>query len=164
MEKILKTVRRAAAGLVAFAGVAAVCFAAGPADYVEQDSFGEYGWIAGQLNRPFAVALSSDAKKIYVVDTGACFIREFNREGVQTGRYGSYGGPGSAGFLHYPLGLALDAHGRFLVAGNASEAILVFSAGEMGAKAWGSAGSGPGQFARPQDVAVKTRLLLNITK
>ncbi len=66
----------------------------------------------------------------------------------------AWGGPSRPGLFLYPEGLAVDAAGRLYVADRGNDRVQVLQPNGVVQMAWGSRGSGPGQFREPHDVAL----------
>lgn len=58
------------------------------------------------------------------------------------------------GFLRSPSGVARDARGHFFVVELQGDRVQEFDPQGAAVRAWGAGGSGPGQFAEPQDIAI----------
>ena len=133
---------------------------------------GTLGGVAGQLNSPYAVAVSgsevyvadSSNNRVSVFTTGGVFVRAFggavNAGGIgdpnvctpsTTCRAGTSGtGPGQ---LSFPLGVAVSG-GEVFVADSSNSRISVFGTNGTYARSFGTSGSGAGQLSFPFSVAV----------
>ncbi|HEX8120887.1 MAG TPA: choice-of-anchor D domain-containing protein [Solirubrobacteraceae bacterium] len=132
---------------------------------------GFVGAGAGQLNNPYAVAVSGG--EVYVADasnnrvsvftTGGAFMRAFGKDvnptsgnpdictSATTCRAGSQGSGDAQ--LSFPLGIAVAA-GEVYVADASNNRISVYSTAGAFARAFGTAGNGAGQLSFPFDISV----------
>jgi tripartite motif-containing protein 71 len=121
-------------------------------------TWGVYGSDAGQFGGPWSVTVAPSGN-VYVADTQNHRIQYF----TPTGDYlGSWGSPGSGdGQFDQPCGVAVAADGTVYVTDAAADAqsplnnrIQHFTATGGFLEAWGSSGSGDGQFHAPRGIAV----------
>jgi DNA-binding beta-propeller fold protein YncE len=117
--------------------------------------WGTYGTGPGPFNNPYDVAVNG-AGEVYVADTYGARIQKFSATGEFLMQWGSFGtDPGQFG---YPSGIALDASGNVYVTDvhtdGAHSRVEKFSASGTYLTAWGSFGTGDGQFGSPSGIAV----------
>jgi DNA-binding beta-propeller fold protein YncE len=86
--------------------------------------FGEQGGSAGKLANPVKIFVDSASGRTYVVD----FMRHAISVYDSAGKYiFEFGGKGwGEGWFQFPLGVAVDAKGRILVADNYNKRVQVF--------------------------------------
>jgi DNA-binding beta-propeller fold protein YncE len=134
---------------------------------------GFVGGAAGQLNNPYAVAVSggevyvadSSNNRVSVFTTGGVFMRAFGKDvnatsgnpdictAATTCRAGSQGsGPAQ---LSFPLGIAVGG-GEVYVADASNNRISVYSTAGTFARSFGAAGGGAGQLSFPFDLSVSS--------
>src|SRR6266404_1231385 len=117
-------------------------------------AWGTYGSGNGQFYSPAGVATDASGN-VYVVDTGNYRIQKFDATGTFLSRWGTYGS-GNGQFID-PIGVATDRGGNVYVTdgnyGNnhtqGNNRIQKFDATGTFLTAWGTYGSGNGQFANP---------------
>lgn len=110
------------------------------------------------LNKPTGLTVDSDGN-LYVVDTRNFRILKFNDNGellLTIGEEGS--GPGQFNFIGSDTSpvtdVAVDSEGNLYVSDTGNARVQKFNANGEFLLAWGSRGSGNGQFTRPTGVGV----------
>lgn len=107
--------------------------------------------VPGSLDGPCGVAVNSSTGDLYIADTAQ--DRVVRR--TAAGAFSSWGGTGAAnGQFNRPTGIAVDHNGDVYVADTMNHRIQKFNATGTFIAAWGSYGSGLGQFDMPVDVDV----------
>lgn len=110
-----------------------------------------------QLERPSAVAVSSDGSRIYVVDTGGVNsqnhrVRVYDQAGSHLYDIGTRGsGPGQ---FNLPLSAAVAPDGRLYVLDSGNFRVQAFAPDGRYLFEFGSAGRTPGHFSHPKSIAV----------
>jgi DNA-binding beta-propeller fold protein YncE len=123
---------------------------------------GSTGAGDGQFQGTGGVAVNESTGDVYVVDMGGNRVERFNAGGEFLDAFGSPGSgngqfdfSGSPAFYNPAPQLAIDqSDGSVYVADIANNRIQKFSAAGVFAWKAGTAGTGDGQFSRPQGVAV----------
>jgi DNA-binding beta-propeller fold protein YncE len=118
----------------------------------------EAGWATPEVakGRPTGIAVEPSGD-VLVADTHYHRILRYSADGALKGRFGSLGlGPGQ---FTYPTGLAVAADGTIYVSefgGNedGKDRIQVFTPDGNFVREWGKYGEGPGEFHRPQGIAL----------
>lgn len=115
---------------------------------------------AANFISPYGVAVDATGN-IYVADEGLSLVQKLSPGGaplaiVAQGCYGvtGCGDPSQPGVLLGSEGVALDAEGNIYVADTTLNRVQKFSPSGAFLHAWGTNGSGPGQFSLPSAVAV----------
>ncbi|MBV6342910.1 InlB B-repeat-containing protein, partial [Candidatus Magnetobacterium casense] len=120
-------------------------------------SWGSFGTGNGQFSSPFGIAVDA-AGDVYVADTGNDRIQVFNSTGTFITAWGS-SGTGNGQFSS-PHRIAVGAVGTaptdVYVTDTANNRVQRFSTRGGFLGAWGSSGSGDGQFSTPKGIAVDT--------
>jgi DNA-binding beta-propeller fold protein YncE len=112
----------------------------------------------GTFNEPWGVAVGPDGS-VYVTDTWNHRVQKFTADGKPIKTWGQYGqptldNPASASSLWGPRGIAVDAHGRVLVADTGNKRIVIFDQDGNYITEFGTSGFDPGQFDEPAAVTV----------
>src|SRR5437868_111251 len=141
--------------LVLVVALAALCATAGRAS--AETFVGSFNRISGAggydgMLRPWGVAVDAHGH-VYVADTYNHRIDQFSADGTFVAAWGR------KGEFAFPLGVAVDAHGHVYVADTHNQRIekfkddrdcsRLFDWGCRLVTAWGSRGSGGGQFSHP---------------
>ena len=101
------------------------------------------------------VAVDPSNQTVYVTDSGNNQVDMYDESGNLTGR-GTFNGSDSATALSDPTGVAVDpGRGRVYVADAGNQRVAVFDLTGNSVSAFGSGGSGAGQFGLPDGVAVQ---------
>ncbi len=114
------------------------------------------GALAGQLQQPWGVAVGRDGS-IYVADTWNHRIERLDASGNYLASFGSGGyakSPTDYAHLYGPRGIAVAPDGTIWVTDTGNERVLHLSADLKPLGAFGTKGSGPGQFDEPVGIAV----------
>ena len=118
------------------------------------------GNATGQFNAPWDVAVDQSSGNVYVTDTGNDRIEKFDSNGNFLTAWGSTGsgdgqfaGP-SISVAQGPEGVAVDSTGNVLVTDPGNSRVEVFTKDGAFLTAFGSTGTGNGQFSTPIGVAV----------
>jgi DNA-binding beta-propeller fold protein YncE len=135
-------VRRTVVALLALCGPPAA-LAEAPATFVLE--WGTGGTGPGQFSSPFGVDID-DAGTVYVVDILGGRVQKFAPDGGYITGWGPFGGPSDVAVD--------DAAGVVYVTDYFGHKILRFTAAGSPLASWRTAGSGPGRFGAPTDVAV----------
>jgi DNA-binding beta-propeller fold protein YncE len=110
---------------------------------------GEFG--GDVLQRPTGIALDLSQERIYVVDTLACQVLTFDRDGRILDRFGSCGtGPGR---FHGPTYVAVTPDGSLAVSDSLNFRVQTFRPDGTPLGSFGGVGDSAGDFARPKGVA-----------
>jgi DNA-binding beta-propeller fold protein YncE len=109
-------------------------------------SFGGEGSSLGKLSHPNQVAIDSQGD-VWVADTANKRLDEFASSGTYLGSPS-----GGVEALQAPVGVA-ECGGRVWVSDESANDVQVFAVGGAYVGKFGGAGSGNGQFAKPQQVA-----------
>ena len=130
-------------------------------DNVTCQAFGSQGSDLGQFNGPVDVAVDG-AGDIVVADLGnnriqICDVSDLSNDNVTCQAFGSQGG--GLGQFNGPFGVAVDAAGRIVVADLGNHRLQICDVSDLSndnvtCQAFGSQGSGLGQFDQPARVAV----------
>lgn len=108
---------------------------------------GALGVGEGAVAMPNAIAVAPGGT-IHVADSVAAVVRTFAGDGTPGPTYG-------AGMLEFPVDLAIAPGGaEIFVADQSAAPVKVFDASGALLRTIGSRGAGPGQFLRPQGVAL----------
>lgn len=125
-------------------------------------NWGSYGSANGQFSGVSGVAVDTN-NNIYVVDTYNNRIQKFTSDGVWLNSWGTYGsGNGQFGS---PRGIVVDSNGDFYVTESDSggdtglgnpinHRVQKFDRFGNFVRAWGSLGTGNGQFETPKGIAI----------
>jgi streptogramin lyase len=113
--------------------------------------FGSEGTGTGQLKRPEGIAIDA-AGNIWVSDTYNYRIQKFN----SSGQFLAVVNPTQLGAIE-PTGIDAGPGGKIWVADWAHNRVVVLSETGDFVRQFGTAGSGPGQFAQPDAVDVDTQ-------
>ena len=118
--------------------------------------FGGSGSAPGKFNVPYSIQLDS-ADNIYVADRGNNRIQKLTHDGVPITQITSGGGKN----FKAPEDVVFDpVNGDMYICDTGNERVCKFDKNHKFIKAWGSKGSGPGQFDHPHSSAVdKDRFL-----
>jgi len=108
-------------------------------------TWGGRGDAAGEFAQPGAVAVGPTGD-VYVADTWNHRVQVFGPDGAFVREWA----PG----LYGPRGIAVDRTGSVYVVDTGNNRVLRFSATGQPQAAWGSNGSGPGQFVEPVGIFV----------
>jgi sugar lactone lactonase YvrE len=155
---------------VADAGVAQRIRRITPAGIVSTLAGGERGYVDGdptaaRFDTPSGLAIDA-AGTLYVADTGNNVIRSINPKGVVStiagdGTAGYRDGPAREARFNGPVGVAVDARGRVIVADTYNDRIraihpdgTVTTVAGSGQPGWSDGPSGVAQFDTPCGVAV----------
>lgn len=124
-----------------------------PARVQRFDPLGRYlgSWGAGQLQRPFGLAIGPDGD-VWVADTFNHLVRRYSPDGVLRATWGSLGT--APGQLDRPTDLALGPDGAVYVVEFGNDRVQVLDPQGNPRRAWGAPGSGPGQLRGPHGIAV----------
>lgn len=107
---------------------------------------------------PGGVAIDTENRLLYVVDTGADQVKVFDADSFKLLR--SIGTPGKKhtltdpGTFSLPTHIALDGDGNVFVTDTLNNRVEIFDADGQFISEFGKAGDGPGYFARPKGIAV----------
>ena len=118
--------------------------------------WGKMGLAPGRFDQPVGLAINS-AGNVYVADSKNHRIQEFTSNGKFLTQFKWLGGAG------FPKGVALDSAGNIYIADYTHDLIQELSPTGKAAGAWGSRGSGPGQFIGPSSVWVDARGIVYVT-
>jgi DNA-binding beta-propeller fold protein YncE len=150
--------RSIAALLTAFlvAGFASISSADDPPDFV-----GEWGTLGccglgapdGDFYSPWGLAVAPDGT-VYVADSLNDRIQKFSASGTFLGKWGQ---------VDNPRGVATDQAGNVYVADSSHNRVIKFSSSGDSLLAFGSSGSGPGQFSFPWGIAVNAAGQIYVT-
>ncbi len=122
--------------------------------YVQK--FGAAGSGDGQFNQPYVVEVDSRGN-VWVGDQGNHRIQQFTEAGAYVGQFGTAGSGNGQFSLAYPMGIAVDNKGGIWVTDVSNHRIQKWVLPAYRPKfnaAYGSYGSGDGQFGWAADVAV----------
>ncbi len=111
--------------------------------------------LGDDVTRPTGIAVTADGSALYVVDTGGIDSQEHRviRYAADGTRESIIGTRGSAdGEFNLPVDAALGIDGLLYVLDAGNFRVQVFDQGQF-VHSWGSAGSGPGQLARPRSIS-----------
>ncbi|MBI2831198.1 MAG: hypothetical protein HYX79_02970, partial [Chloroflexi bacterium] len=125
---------------------------------VSVKKWGTYGTGNGQFKEPRGIAVSSSGY-VYVVDAGNYRVQKFDSNGNFVSAWGSQGS-GNGQFTN-PTGVAVSSFGYVYVTNTANNVyephrVQKFDANGNFVSAWGSYGTGTGQFMYPADIAVSS--------
>jgi DNA-binding beta-propeller fold protein YncE len=124
-------------------------------------AWGSNGDERGEFRSPLGIAVEradGSAGYVYVADTQNHRIQKFSNTGAFLLEWGSYGS--GQGQFNEPSAIAIEfrpaGNGAVYVADTGNERIQKFSSDGVFITAWGTAGSGRGQFREPLGIAVGT--------
>lgn len=120
-------------------------------DYQSSGVVASDSTVPGGLDAPRGVAVNSASGDLYIADTeNDRIVRR-----AASGTFSSWGSSGSANSqFNRPTGISVDNNGDVYVADTMNHRIQKFSASGSFITAWGTHGSGIGQFDMPVDVDV----------
>jgi tripartite motif-containing protein 71 len=126
-------------------------------DGIFLNRFGGQDSGEGQFQDPFGVAVDPFTGQVFVADTGNHRIQRFNAIGQPLSLFGEAGD--GEGQLNSPRGVVVNGKREVIIADAANNRIQVFERRVVEddftfVRAFGSAGSGDGQFSTPIAVAV----------
>ncbi|MBI5971571.1 MAG: 6-bladed beta-propeller [Deltaproteobacteria bacterium] len=105
------------------------------------------------FKQPVGIAIDSERKKIYVVDTHEHHVRVFDLETLK--QISVIGGRGRGdGAFNYPSNAALDSKGNLYVVDTQNGRVQKFDTDGRFILRYGEFGDAPGMFARPRGVAI----------
>jgi sugar lactone lactonase YvrE len=110
------------------------------------------------LNDPAGIAIDTENRLLYVVDTGNDAVRVFDADNFKLLR--SIGTPGrkhtstDPGTFSLPTNVAVDGDGNVYVTDTFNNRVEIFDADGTFISQFGKNGDGPGQFERPKGIAV----------
>lgn len=113
---------------------------------------------AEDLGRPGGVAIDTENRFLYVVDTDKEHVAVFDADSFKLLR--TIGGPGKSegdedpGVFSKPTNVTVDSDGNVYVTDTINNRIQIFDADGNFISMFGKAGDGPGYFARPKGVAL----------
>ncbi len=119
----------------------------------EESSFG-----ADVLVRPGGMAIDTENRFLYVVDTGSDVVDVFDADTYKLLR--KIGTPGKKhlltdpGDFALPTNVAVDKEGNVYVTDTMNNRVEIFDADGKFVSAFGRSGDGPGHFARPKGIAI----------
>ena len=136
------------------------------------NTYGSYGSEAGQLNRPWGIAINQKTNNVYVSDWANNRIEEFSSSGAFVKAFGwgvssngnseyeictkeckaGFAGAGNSQF-DGPEGVAVDSSGNIWVADSGNNRVEEFNEEGKLLLEFGSTGTGAGQFNGPTDFA-----------
>jgi len=125
------------------------------AKHQEETSFG-----ADFLGRPGGIAIDTENRLLYVVDTENDVVAVFDADSFKLLR--KIGTPGkkhtltAPGTFSLPSSVAVDKDGNVFVTDTFNNRVEVFDADGMFISTFGKAGDGPGYFERPKGIATDT--------
>jgi DNA-binding beta-propeller fold protein YncE len=115
--------------------------------------------IGGEvLNTPGGLAIDTENRLLYVVDTGNDLVRVFDADNFKALR--TLGTPGKKhtltdpGAFALPTNVAVDGDGNVYVTDTFNDRVEVFDADGEFLRQFGKAGDGAGEFERPKGIAV----------
>jgi DNA-binding beta-propeller fold protein YncE len=123
------------------------------AKHKEETSFG-----AGVLGRPGGIAIDTENRFLYVVDTENDVVAVFDADTFKLLR--KIGTPGkkhtltAPGTFSLPSNVAVDKDGNVFVTDTFNDRVEIFDADGNFISTFGKAGDGPGYFERPKGIAV----------
>ncbi|MFB3827475.1 MAG: peptidyl-alpha-hydroxyglycine alpha-amidating lyase family protein [Bryobacteraceae bacterium] len=124
------------------------------------DAEGRYlrGWGKGFFSSPHGLRIDKQ-DHLWITDTGLHQVFEFTGEGLLLRQWGAKGAPGcDEKTFNKPTDVAFASDGSFYVSdGYGNSRVVKFSAQGEFLKAWGTKGSGPGQFNLPHVVQTDSR-------
>ncbi|MDO8586710.1 MAG: NHL repeat-containing protein [Armatimonadota bacterium] len=100
-------------------------------------------------------------KRLYIADSSAGCISQFDMDGSFIGAIGKEGD--GIGELSHPVGIVRDNQGRLYVADTGNSRIQVFSPDGVSLGCWGHRGTGDGELDRPLGIALGPNDTLWIT-
>ena len=121
--------------------------------HLEETSFG-----SDVLVRPGGMAIDTENRFLYVVDTGSDVVDVFDADTYKLLR--RIGTPGKKhlltdpGNFALPTNVAVDKEGDVYVTDTLNNRVEVFDADGKFIRAFGKPGDGPGHFARPKGIAI----------
>ena len=119
----------------------------------QETSFG-----ADVLGRPGGVAIDTENRLLYVVDTENDVVAVFDADSFKLLR--RIGTPGKKhtltepGTFSLPSNVAVDKEGNVYVTDTFNDRVEIFDADGNFSSTFGSAGDGPGHFQRPKGIAI----------
>ena len=133
------------------------------------DTFGLYLQeikIDESIIQPTAIAVNSDLKLIYLLDSGGISsnshrIIMYDFDGNQVGSFGSRGG--APGEFNLPNALAINSQGNIYVLDAGNFRVQVFNATGNFLSSWGKVGNGLGDFSRPRGLAIDPQDLVYVS-
>lgn len=126
-----------------------------------QSQFGTAGTADGQFNAPTGIALSGGS--LYVLDAGNARIQKFNAATHAHQLTTDLGRGNADGQINAIVeGIAVDSQGRIWIADTGNHRIQVFDGAGVFLAAFGSFGSGDGQFKYPRQIAFGANDLLYV--
>jgi sugar lactone lactonase YvrE/chitodextrinase len=115
-------------------------------------AWGSDGSGPGQFQEPTDVAVGPQGD-VYVADASLDRVQRFTPAGVLVRTYGADGGRCSGGLVH-PTAVAVGATGTVYVTDSGPACVQMFRPDGAPAGAFGSYGTGDGEFENPSDVAL----------
>ncbi len=112
-------------------------------------SWGAFGAGTAGFNTPLGLAVDGKGD-ILVADGGNGLIKRFGPDGSLAGSFGQEGPDASR--LVFPRGVAVTSRGEVAVLDQAQ--VVLYAADGKRLAAWGTAGSGDGEFVEPFGIAV----------
>jgi DNA-binding beta-propeller fold protein YncE len=110
------------------------------------------------LGDPGGIAIDTENRLLYVVDTGSDQVKVFDADNYKllrsigiAGKKHTLTDPGT---FSLPTQAALDSDGNLYVTDTLNDRVEIFDADGQFVSAFGKAGDGPGFFARPKGIAV----------
>jgi sugar lactone lactonase YvrE len=110
------------------------------------DEWGSFGTTDGQFRFPDRIAIDSN-DFIYVTDDGNGRVQKFTTTGQFVSKFGE-------NYLSVPVGIGTDSNNNVYVAESEGERVSKFSSTGQLITAWGTSGSGPGQFGHPKGLTL----------
>lgn len=125
----------------------------GPAKWVEETSIG-----ADVLARPGGIAIDTENRFLYVVDTQSDVVDVFDADSGKLLRKVGVAGKKHTltdpGTFSLPTNVAVDKDGNFYVTDTLNNRVEIFDADGKFISMFGKNGDGPGYLARPKGIAV----------
>jgi hypothetical protein len=115
-------------------------------------------WGQGQFREPHQVRFDQSGN-VYLVDSGLHVVRKYTPEGTLLLTLGTPGEPGDdTTHLNRPTDVAIAPVGDlFVTDGYGNNRVVHFNPAGQFVQAWGSLGTGPGQFSLPHSIALDSR-------
>lgn len=113
--------------------------------------------VAGDLERPTAVAVNREGNRVYVVDTAGvesdrhCVV-VYDGDGKKVGAFGVRGG--RPGEFNLPVDAIVAPDGTFYVLDAGNFRVQAFDPEGKALRSFGQVGAGFGQFSRPRGIGV----------